>query len=429
MKLTGVIFDVFPGAPAIDDEGFIGTKGNYNKLGIPQTGVFYRNLTEGTSGVVELGTLHVIANSETTIPEPIGLTQTKVCSTPNSTFGSTAPPSVAKGRMVFLGLDNEDAPMCGGIYEAPMNSTNFPDLTPLVDLETAVPGESNELFAQLGEVLSYDGYAVVFWGSWGNGTKDIKLCCPSSGNRDRRDFCTSEGVYSPDLGDQNTIFSNDTIEGCNSSKYQERTVPENQGFFVYDTVHESLKTVAKLTADDENDMVFWTYSGKLFCSLQSFFMSEHFSYLSYLAHNQLHMTGKPPSTGSSNSTGRHILTRQLKDDNSDAAEKPSWRSSATAALSQYNNIVYKQLFNGSVGLWHWNGYVSDIIVETGQNCTDLDDAGTGKVESLAMERDGFRGATLAIAAACAEEVVDDAEEHSDDGDWGGIYLKTFCPVV
>ena len=101
------------------------------------------------------------------------------------------------------------------------------------------------------------------------------------------------------------------------------------------------------------------------------------------------MAGKPPSIDPSNSTWHHLLTRQLGGDESDVTEVHRLCSSATAVLSQYNTIVYKQLFNGSVGLWHWDGSISDIIIETSQNCTDLDDAGTGKVESLAMESNGF----------------------------------------
>jgi len=375
--LPGVVFDVFPGAPTIDDEGYIGTKGNYLKLDLGQTGVFYRKLT---SGLDDLGTLHVIANSETSIPAPIQGSRTKTCYNDTfglTTFGSTAPPSVAKGRMVFLGLDNETDPMCGGIYEAEMTGEDNPVLMTLVDLETAVPDESDEIFSQIGEVLSYDGNAVTFWGAWGNETREIKLCCPSSGNKDRRFFC----LYN----DTNTIGSEGALDDCDSGKYQEKMVPINQGFFVYNKDGGTINTIAKIVSDDMNDMLFWTYSGK------------------------------PPNAGPSEGDG-----------DSDAAEPPRWRSSTTAALSRFDRVVYKQMKGGEVGIWYWNGYVSEVIVKTGDACTDLDDDGVGLIESLAMERDGFRGPMLAIAAACAEELTDDVD--SDDGDWGGIYLKQICSL-
>jgi hypothetical protein len=151
--LTRVPFDVFPGAPSIDDHQNVATKGNYEKLGVPQTGVFYRNVgqVEGTSieNLTSLLPLYVVANSETVIPPPLSGRRTKECH--STTFGSTAPPSLADGRIVFLGLDDEADPQCGGIYWAGVDERkNYPDLRTLVDLETEVPGQEGAKFSTLG---------------------------------------------------------------------------------------------------------------------------------------------------------------------------------------------------------------------------------------------------------------------------------------
>ena len=371
---NGTVFDVFPGSPSIDDESKIGFKGNYAKNNESQTGVFYRQLVQEEQGGV--GDIFVVANSETKIPEPTANCQ-------NFTFGSTAPPSIANGKMVFLGLDIEENPMCGGIYEAPMDSTNFPNLTTLVDLETMVPGEENTTFSRIGEVLSYDGNAVAFWGAWGDEMETVSLCCPQTGNKDRRNFCLNV--------DNNTICNNSTAPGgCDSGCYQTKSVPVDQGIFVY--YGGSIKTVAKGSKNNGEDFVFWTYSGK------------------------------PPSAGRPDAN------------ETEAAEPPRWRSSATAALSQYNSIVYKLKVHDTVGIY-WGDGVNSVqaVIETGQNCTILDADGIDSsgasllIESLAIERDGFRGNRLAIAAACASDVViEEGADEEDEGDWGGIYLTKIC---
>ena len=152
LNLDGTVFDVFPGSPAIQDDGIIAFKGNYAKpveatdgstVTISQTGVFYRQLTQDEGGGDD--NLYVVANSQTLIPEP----NVKCKST---LFGSTAAPSVVDTTMVFRGLDDEDDPGCGGLYSAQMNSENYPELTPLVTIETEVPGEeAGVTFTNFGE--------------------------------------------------------------------------------------------------------------------------------------------------------------------------------------------------------------------------------------------------------------------------------------
>eukprot|EP00804_Cyclotella_cryptica_P017878 CCRYP_001267-RD/>CCRYP_001267-RD protein AED:0.03 eAED:0.03 QI:6222/1/1/1/0.63/0.58/12/127/714 len=404
-ELRGVVFDVFPGAPSTDDYGNVATKGNYPKGNVSQTGVFYRNAAhvEGSSIVKlneGLGTLYVVANSETNIPAPKSKTSTKTCD--GYTFGSTAPPSIANGKMVFLGLDNEDNPQCGGIYLANMDSKNYPKLTPLVDLETKVPGQDDALFSKLGDVLSFDGSAVSFWGSWGDEVKEVTLCCPTSGNKDLRDYCSHLGDYDPttglQTGDPNTI-TDQTIDDCpplddGFSRYQVKTVPVNQGFFVYD--RNQIKTVVTIEADKYNDLLYWVYSGK------------------------------PPAMGPS-ARSRPLRRNLDEDEDSEAAEPPRWRSGAFAALSSKDDVMFKQTNDGVTGIWHWDGKAATPIVKVGDHCSTVDNSTDAAmiIDSVSIERDSYRASQLAIAAACSVDAID--EEDEEDSDWGGIYLRKFCP--
>ena len=99
----GISFDVFPGAPAVTDDGFIAFKGNFTELvenvAVAKTGVFYRSLSNDFAG----GTLPI---------ERVATTDTEIPNVPRwrrgVKFGSTAPPSAALGHMVFVGLDVEE---------------------------------------------------------------------------------------------------------------------------------------------------------------------------------------------------------------------------------------------------------------------------------------------------------------------------------
>ena len=72
------------------------------------------------------------------------------------------------------------------------------------------------------------------------------------------------------------------------------------------------------------------------------------------------------------------------------------------------------------------------ILETGDSCTILDkdgvdaDGQTLLVDGMAMEREGFRGKWLAIAAECSAIPSDESEEEEEDADWAGIYLAQIC---
>ncbi|KAL7536401.1 hypothetical protein ACHAXR_009256 [Thalassiosira sp. AJA248-18] len=420
-----IVFDVFPGSPAIDDYGNIAFKGNYPKYTndgevLGQTGVYYRSVKgEEAGGKADI---YVVANSETLIPgDPEG------CQTDTfegTTFGSTSPPSIAKNKMVFRGPDNEDDPSCGcgGIYEAGMDSGNFPLLTTLVDLETPVPGEDpTAKFTRFGEALSYDGDAVAFWAGWGEDMETVSLCCPESGEKLRRKWCVDN--------DTDTVCDSYAPEGCEC--YQNKTVPVNQGIFVNNGV--TTTAVAKGRTTGGQDFISWNYSGK-----------------------PPGLDMGPPTTSSpptSAGGGRHSYLRRRitttaddDDDESEAAEEPRWRSSASLALSEPNNIVYKMISDDVAGIYHWNGGDVDsgvAIVKAGNDCTTLDDnipptALPLVVAELAIERDSFRNSTdgssiLVLAASCGDEhrrlVADEDEDDGDIEDWGGIYLTKLCNAV
>jgi hypothetical protein len=401
-------FDVFPGAPAITNAGVIAFKGNYSvddpnsedpEVTIGKTGVFYRRVIAADAGGD--AAIQLVANSDTLVPTPGDCPA-------GTTFGSTAPPSAAGGHMVFVGLDNEDDPTCGGIYRAPLSPSH--ELTTLVGLEDKVPVQGNETFTQLGEGLSYDGRFVGFWGAWGAATKTVRLYCPQEGNRDRRFFCnrtpdpqTGEIAGGGD-GDTNSICydaAGNRLPVC----YQEKEVPVNQGIFVYDTAGKGmLRLVARAGVDaDFDDFVYWNYSGA------------------------------PPGVGESEGD----------------AEPPRWRSSAFLAVSQRAGATFRVAFLARNGdLDSDNVYINTVdgiylgqvlgasaptlttLVQTGMDGTVLDpdavwdddeDASTPDVPlpiaSLALERDAFRGDWLAITASMGVE----------EAGWAGIYL-THMPV-
>lgn len=216
---AGTKFDQFPGAPSPTWGKYIVFKGNYTEGDISKTGVYYRNVVD------DAGTrpTYLIANTKTRIPnQATGGT---------ATFGSTAPPSAAAGKVVFVGTDNEDAPMLGGIYLAPL--TNKPALRTLVEIGGSVPGVPGQKFTNFGEGLSFDGRLVGFWGAWGAATRTVNLICPTDGNPDLLAVCKDKTVQ----------------------------VPVNQGIFVYDLSNGSTKLIVR-TGAAYRDFLFWVFSGQ-----------------------------------------------------------------------------------------------------------------------------------------------------------------------
>jgi hypothetical protein len=227
----GTRFDQFPGAASPTDGEFVVFKGNWTDTIalIGRTGVYYRSMTAdgGEATVVR------IADSQTPIPGQ----EAKM----PVLFGSTAPPSAAAGKAVFVGLDNEEAPTMGGIYLADLVPS--PELVPLVEIGDAVPGEhgdddsDDDRFTRIGEALSFDGRWVAFWGAWGDEMREELLLCPTDGNADVLAYC-------------NATYPNGYIA----------QVPVHQGIFAIDTWSGHIVPIAK-TGKDFDDFVYWNFSG------------------------------------------------------------------------------------------------------------------------------------------------------------------------
>jgi len=364
-------FDVFPGAPAVTDGTTIVFKGNYTVGLEGKTGVYYRDLDDDTAG----GTNPVVLianNAETLIPGT------------DTIFGSTAPPSAADRQAVFAGFDIEEAPTLGGIYLVPLTGT-APPLTTLVSIGGQVPGEKKGvMFDRLGEGVSFDGRFVAFWGAWWSDTdtKTLILQCREDGNADRREFCKSE--Y-PD--------------GYTT------TVPVHQGIFVVDTRLPPtnpgrIRVVAK-SPTDFDDFVYWNFSGLV------------------------------PGTGESDEDG----------------EPARWRSASFVAVSglvdgRLSDATFHAALKARTGEVDddTGAYVDPVdgiylrqgpgaspivaVVETGMDGTLIDpeavyvDEENGgsemvlPVTEMGIERDGFRGNSLAINVSMGTE----------EAGWAGVYL-------
>ena len=223
----GTRFDQFPGAPSLDG-GMVAYKGNFTdpESGVGKTGVFFRQVFDGPTQAT-----HRIASSDTVIPGQAKGGEVR--------FGSTASPSAADGQLVFLGLDNEEAPTMGGIYLAPI--AQDPALLPLAEIGGAVPGVESAVFNRLGEAISFDGRYVSFWGAWGSETRTIVLECPTDGNPAIIAYCNEQhpGGFAVEI-------------------------PVEQGVFAYDLVTGEAFMVAK-TSDEPagfTDFLYWVFSGR-----------------------------------------------------------------------------------------------------------------------------------------------------------------------
>ncbi len=366
-----VKFDVFPGSPSVTDRATIVFKGNFTDASGAQTGVYYRDLTDApivlADGTTELapaggmGRVVRIADTGTRIPGS------------RATFGSTAPPSAAGRTAVFAGFDNEASPSTGGIYLAQLTGAD-PKLKALVTIGQPVPGEKGARFSRIGEGLSFDGRFVGFWGAWGSETTTLVLQCPAEGNKDRQAYCRQ--TY-PD--------------GFTT------TVPVHQGIFVFDTADQNLYAVAK-TPNDFTDLVYWNFSGRV------------------------------PGSGEGSE--------------GDTGEPARWRSASFVAVSglvdgSLRDVNFHVAFKARQGEVQDGAYVDPLdgiylrkgpsgkapiatVVQTGMDGSlidpqaPVDTTGAAPVTEMGLERDGFRGVTLAVNVRMG------AEESATG--WAGIYL-------
>jgi hypothetical protein len=370
-------FEVFPGSPSITDGDTIVFKGNYTVGDSGKTGVYFRKLVPGPTGG-DAPAIMIANNTDTWIPGT------------STTFGSTAPPNAADGKVVFAGFDNEDAPTLGGIYLAALEYQ--PSLNTIAGIGESVPGVSGDgTFVDFGEAASFDGRFVGFWGAWGEDTHTVRLYCPQEGNKDRIAYC-NQALYCEATG----TTMGDPTSICDGERcYAERTVPANQGIFVHDTKTGKTSLVARNDGRFD-DFLFWNYSGKPPCS----------------------------SHGHSEEEGDLSASHSIK-----------WRSSAFLSVSGKKGMKYRIAFKARSGDLVDGVYVDPVdgiylakgpgragpvtLVDTTMDGQVLDPeapAGTTVLE-LGIEREGFRGDWLAINAAMGVEGGDEEE----DG-MAGVYI-------
>ena len=348
---AGTRFDQFPGAPSVTGGNTVVFKGNYTVDGGGKTGVFFRDVTSGEGK----SPITLIANSDTVIPGQ-GEGGSVV-------FGSTAPPSAANGEMVFLGLDNEDDPKMGGIYEAPLISA--PPLEPLVQLGSQVPGEADGVtFTRLGEALSFDGRYVGFWGAWGKGTRARMLTCAADGNADMIAIC-------------NTMYPNGF----------EAQEPAQQGIFVYDTTTKTLYPIAKNNNGEFDDFVYWVFSGR------------------------------PPNVGQSD--GGEV-TEPPRWRSSTFVSVAGTMGGGPDAFE----VAFKAGTGSVDGVYLAQGPTAapiQTVIDTTFNGTDIDpDAPAGStVSTVGFERDGLRNNWLAVMSSMLDPIT------SESGT--GVYITQVMP--
>jgi hypothetical protein len=377
-------FEVFPGAPSITGADTIVFKGNYTIDGQSKTGVYFRKLVPGTGGGASPAIL-IANNTDSLIPGT------------STTFGSTAPPSAADGRVVFAGFDDEDAPTLGGIFMAPLEFQ--PSLSTLVRIGDRVPGSPGKAaFTDFGEALSFDGRYVAFWGAWGDDSVNRRLHCPLEGNKDRIAYCNQALVCEATgevLGDPDSVCDDPADPWFGQRCYAEKSVPVNQGIFIHDTQTGETRLIAK-NIGRFDDFLFWNYAGKPPCSSES--------------HGD--------ESGASD------------------AHSVRWRSSAFVAVGHSGKRQFKVAFKARRG-----DVVGDLYVDPvdgvylvkgpgqGDAVTVLDTTMDGRmldpeapagstILELGLEREGLRGDWLAITATMG--IVGSEDE---DDSLAGVYVS------
>lgn len=330
---THTRFDQFPGAPS-PTGNIIAFKGNWtDSNGVGQTGVYFRDMVanSGTSPVVK------VAERGDAIPA------NAVPGGGSAVFGSTSPPSAAGGKIVFTGLDNEDAPTAGGIFMAPLTAN--PILTTIAGFNSVVPKNGTNTLTAFGEGLSFDGRYVGFWGGWGTETFSKQVSCAVDGNPDVLAYC---------LQQDNNGTAGDGIYNFD--------VLKNQGIFLADTELNKLFLVAQ-TGSIYNDFLFWNFSGHVPGQGSS--------------EEELEEGARWRSSAFVTIDGNDVVFKGVKGD----------VSGLYGALDVSDWFTDSDLFT---------------ILETGMDGGLLDSMAAGlPIVSLGIERDGFRNGKLAINASMA----------------------------
>ena len=373
-EFNGVMFEVFPGAPAITGGNTIVFKGNYTVDGTSRTGVYFRVLDSAPSGG-DAPSIMIANNTDTLIPGT------------GTVFGSTAPPNAEDGYAVFAGFDDEEAPTLGGIYLARLEFQ--PALRTLVSIGGDVPGgNAGDTFNALGEGSSFDGRFVGFWGAWGSETRTLRLYCPQEGNKDRIAYCNQALVCrdtGETRGDPESICDDETDPNFGTACYVEREIPVNQGIFVHDTRRKQSQLIAR-TGSSFEDFLFWNYSGKTPCA----------------------------GSGHSEEGGE------------DDGESVRWRASAFLSVSGRGGVTYNVAFKAAsaddvTGIYLKKHPGKSNLVTVADTTMpgqylDPEAPADSRIIALGIEREGLRGRWLAINATMG---VEGGEE--EDG-MAGIYV-------
>lgn len=363
----GTPFDVFPGSPAVMDDGTIAFKGNFTEAGVAKTGVFYRVPPSASARDFGAAATQRIADTDTPIPDlPPGLAKRF------GAFGSTSPLAAAGEAAVFVGVDDEANPRAGGIYLAPLDPLKDPAtptvLTKLVGIGLRVPGLTGPTFTRVGEGLAFDGRFLAFWGAWGRGTRTVRLTCPDMGNAERVAFCKSPA-------------SGSTFDPATGTWFQDVQVPINQGVFVLDTYLGRLVPVATAPRDFE-DFLFWNFSGRA-----------------------------PGAT------------------EEDDGEPARWRGTAYVAVAA-GAVAFKAASGPQVGVYLQRAGARslDVVADTTMPGTWFDPLAvdsTGAplpVTGVGLVADGFRGRFLALAVSMG------VEEGEEGDSWAGLYVAELPPA-
>lgn len=332
----GTKFDQFPGSPTATGNT-VAFKGNWTDSGgVGQTGIYYRDVIAagGRSPVYKIAASGdaILDNNGNPVLDGTGNA---------AKFGSTAPPSASDGRVVFTGLDNEDAPTAGGIFVSSL-ADPLHKLKSLVSLGVTKVGDAlGSAFKTVGEGLSFDGKNVGFWGSWGDTTRAVTVKCSSDGNAAIKAACLAQDT-----------------NGTAGDGIYDFAVPEHQGIFMADTETGAISMMAQAGLGSQfADFLFWTFSGA------------------------------PEDSGG---------------DGTDDREPPRWRSSAFVAVDDFKSIFKALSSTGKTGLYGNFGNDVFTILETGMDGSLVDANAAGmEITSLGIERDGFRNGWLAINAGMA----------------------------
>jgi hypothetical protein len=314
-------------------------------------------------------------------------------------FGSTAPPSAARSKVVFLGLDNEESPTFGGIYLSDLKGdpASLQTVVQLGGLAELVEDEGG--LKKIGEVLSFDGRLVSYWGAWGDAVSYQLVACSAEGNVDLREYCMQLSVD----GQQGGIG-----EGTDGRYYFLKEIQDNQGIFVTDIVTGITRLVSSTASTGEE----------------------------YESFNFFNFSGRPPGVGEGGT----------EEGEEDSLELARWRESAFMAVDG-SNVAFKAAdlipvdlaslgfsgldeFSGNVYIESGQGiYYQDLdaltgpvaIVKSGDDGGLLDPTAAGlPITGVALERDGLRFGKLAFSASMAVP-PESADESLVVDTWAGIY--------